>query len=102
MEQTCHHNKEVLCDSPECQKCGWNPEVVEKRLEEFKAKIKDPVYLEEQRFKIPFTGYCEVYAHSKEEALAMADNGDMFYVEYDFGDPDRVKNLVEEEEDAMD
>ena len=39
-----------------------------------------------KKYTIPFTGYCEVWADSPEEALKLA-NEDMFFVEYDFGDP---------------
>lgn len=29
----CPHNPEVLCTDPDCDKCGWNPEVEKKRKE---------------------------------------------------------------------
>jgi hypothetical protein len=89
----CPYNSECRCTELNCEKCGWNPKVAEERKKEF---------MDLKSYKIPFTGYCEVWAKSPEEAAAKADNGEMFYADYDFGDPIREKNLVEEEEDAMD
>ena len=77
----CPHNVECQCDIPECHKCGWNPEVAERRRKEFKSKL----------YKIQFTGYCEVYANSAEEAVQKADNGEMFFAHYDFDDPIRLE-----------
>ena len=48
----------------------------------------------ERKFKIPFTGYCEVWARSTDDALAKADDGDMFYLHYDFGDPELEEELA--------
>lgn len=31
--ERCPHNPEVLCTVPDCDKCGWNPEVEKKRKE---------------------------------------------------------------------
>ena len=74
----CPHNMGVDCEKPGCKHCGWYPPVEKKRKKEL-------THLE--KYKIPFTGYCEVWAKSPEEALKLADNGEMFYVEYDFGEP---------------
>lgn len=43
--------------------------------------------MEHRWYRIPFTGFCEILAESPEEALAQADGGDLYYAEYDFGDP---------------
>ena len=90
----CPYNSECECTTPECHKCGWNPEVAERRLKDF----REAMGMREKKYKIPFTGYCEVWANSEEEAAKMADNDEMFYVEYDFGEPE----CLEEEEDELD
>lgn len=92
----CPHNNECRCDIPECHKCGWNPEVAERRL----TKIKEELALPEKKYKIPFTGYCEVWARTAEEAAAKVDKDtdNMFFVEYEFGDP---VCLGKEEEDEL-
>jgi hypothetical protein len=74
----CPHNVGVECETPACEQCGWYPPVAEKRKREI---------MKQKKYKIPFTGYCEVWARSPEEAEKLADNGDMFYAEYDFGEP---------------
>ena len=86
MKQTCFYNPECECTVPACHKCGWNPEVTEERLEEIRDRLYNSESLVEQKYRIPFTGYCEVYAHSPEEALEKADDGDMFFLHYNFGD----------------
>ena len=75
----CRYNECVECLDQLCESCGWYPPVVEERRKEI---------LELRKYKIPFTGYCEVWAKSSEEAAAMADQGNMFFVDYDFGDPE--------------
>lgn len=40
-----------------------------------------------KKYTLQFTGYCEVWAKSPEEAAEMADKGDMFFVECNFGEP---------------
>lgn len=50
-----------------------------------------------KKYTIPFTGYCEIWADSPEEALDKADDGDMFFVQYKFGNP-----KCEEDIDEMD
>jgi hypothetical protein len=76
----CPHNTEVICDKQKCESCGWNPEVEQKR----KKLIKGGKNL----YRVPFTGYCEVWANSQEEA---ADNAEdiqkQFFAHYDYGDP---------------
>lgn len=86
----CPYNQECRCDTPECSKCGWNPAVAEKRLK----KYREGLGMFDKHYKIPFIGYCEVYAPSEEEALKKAENEDMFYVDYNFG---RVECLSKEE-----
>lgn len=41
----------------------------------------------EKKYTIPFTGYCEVWAESPEEALHKADNDKLFFLQYHFGEP---------------
>ena len=31
----CYFNREVLCSYRECERCGWNPVVAQRRLDEF-------------------------------------------------------------------
>ena len=90
----CPHNKECRCTTLTCDTCGWNPEVAKVRLEELRQRIIKMESLVERKFKIPFTGYCEVYAKSTDEALEKADDGDMFYLHYDFGDPELEEESV--------
>lgn len=79
----CPHNQECRCDIPECHKCGRNPEVAERRLKEFKENI-----MTEKKYKVPFTGYCEVFAKTAEEAAEKADDiQQQFFAHYDYGDP---------------
>ena len=75
----CPHNKEVECDNATCERCGWYPPVAEKRKEET-MKLR--------KYVIPFTGYCEVWAKSPEEASAKAENIEQqFFAHYDYGEP---------------
>ncbi len=56
--------------------------------------------MDEKRYKVPFTGYCEVYARSPEEAADMAEDIEkQFFAHYDYGDP---ICLEKEEEDELD
>lgn len=42
----------------------------------------------EKKYKVPFTGYCEVFAHDENEALDIADTIEQqFFAHYDYGDP---------------
>ena len=75
----CRYNDGCECVHQLCESCGWYPPVAEERRQEI---------LELKKYKIPFTGYCEVWAKSSEEATVMADQGNMFFVDYDFGDPE--------------
>lgn len=50
-------------------------------------------------YRIPFTGYCEVWGESPEEAAEKADDDEMFFVKYEFGDP---VCTGEEDEDELD
>ena len=86
MEQRCPNNSAVVCDTPaNCHRCGWNPEVAEARLRDLAGgAVEIPP---DKLYKIPFTGYCEVWANSPEEALERAEDEKMFTVFYDFGTP---------------
>lgn len=86
----CPHNEGVECDVHNCERCGWYPPVAAERKE---------AIMDLKLYKIPFTGYCEVWAKSPEEATEKADNDEMFFAHYDFSDPiclsKEVKNEVE-------
>lgn len=90
-EHICQYNDAIACDCEECYHCGWDPEVAEQR----KAKIMGL-----KRYKIPFTGYCEVWAKSPEEAADKAENiENQFFAHYNYGDPEC---LEKEENDELD
>lgn len=79
----CPYNKECRCDVPMCGKCGWNPKVAERRLK----KVKEDL-MAEKLYKVPFTGYCEVWAKSHEEAAEKAEDiQQQFFAHYDYADP---------------
>lgn len=89
---TCLYNPECCCDVPECHKCGWNPEVAERRLREFKEGR-----MPEKKYQVQFTGYCEVYAKSAEEAAEKAEDiNKQFFAHYEYGEP---VCLVKEDKD---
>lgn len=95
----CQYNEGCECETQKCAKCGWNPDVAERR----QLELFGTIGLYDKKYKIPFTGYCEVYARNAEKALEKADSGDMSYIEYDFGNPSRViVKLVDEEEEEDD
>ena len=95
MERICQFNSEVICDSAECYHCGWDPEVAKERKE---VLIRSVTGL--KMYKVPFTGYCEVWAKSPEEAAEKADDIEQqFFANYDYGDPEC---LEKEEENEMD
>ena len=89
----CQYNPECECDIPECHKCGWIPKVEYRREKQFREGLG----MFEKKYKIPFTGYCEVWANSPEEAEEKAYNDDMFFVHYDFGDPECLEKENEDE-----
>ncbi len=91
--QICKYNLGCECETQECEKCGWYPPVANRRERE----LRDGFF--EKKYTIPFTGYCEVYAKSPEKAAEKADSGDMFFIEYNFGDP---VCAVGEEDDELD
>ena len=81
MEKICPYNQEVICNDQKCERCGWYPPVEKKR--------KNAILGERKLFKVPFTGYCEVYAISPEEALTIAEDvPQQFFAHYDYGDPE--------------
>ena len=79
----CPHNKAIDCAKVDCENCGWHPDVIAKR----KKAAEEGRIGNLKLYKIPFTGYCEVWATSPEEAEKKADDGFMFYIDYDFSDP---------------
>jgi hypothetical protein len=88
--QSCPYNEGVDCATAACERCGWHPLVAAKRLEAITGLKK---------YKVPFTGFCEVWARSPEEAVDKADNDEMFFLHYNFGDPEC---LEKEEENELD
>ncbi len=88
----CPHNKAIDCAKVDCENCGWHPDVIEKR----KKAALDGRIGNLKLYKVPFTGFCEVWATSPEDASEKADNGVAFYFEQDFEDP---ICLAKEEED---
>lgn len=80
----CQYNPECECETPECHKCGWNPEVAYRRQKQFREGLG----MFEKKYTIPFTGYCEVWANSAEEAAKKAEDiQQQFFAHYDYGDP---------------
>ena len=75
---TCPHNMAIHCYKEECERCGWYPPVAEKRKREIMST---------KTYQIPFTGHCEVFATSPEEAAEKARNGELLSIEHVFGDP---------------
>ena len=94
MIRICPYNYEVDCEALKCGSCGWNPVVAKARLEEAVKNMTDS-----KLYKVPFTGYCEVWADSLEEAANKADDDQMFFIHYDFGNP---VCLEKEEKDEVD
>jgi hypothetical protein len=80
----CIYNERVNCTEVKCAFCGWNPEVAEKRLRAHRISQLQNLLPDQKLYKIPFTGYCEVWAGSPEEAIEKASNEDMFFVRYEF------------------
>ena len=39
-KNSCVHNDEVHCVEHNCDKCGWNPAVAQKRLESFSTEVE--------------------------------------------------------------
>ena len=89
----CQFNPEIECDIPECHKCGWNPKVAYARQKQFREGLG----MFEKKYTIPFTGYCEVWANSVEEAVDKVFNGEKSFTHHDYGEPVCAEN--EEEED---
>lgn len=79
----CPHNRECRCTTADCPECGWEPEVAKRRVAEIRKKLG----MGSKLYKIPFTGYCEVWADSAEQAAEIADHDTMFFADYDFGKP---------------
>ena len=94
----CPYNDGVACEKANCESCGWNPKVAKARSEAIKRGKK--IMSKEKLYKVPFTGYCEVWAESPEEAVDKADAGEMFFLHYDeYGDPVCLGKEAEDEVD---
>jgi hypothetical protein len=81
----CTYNEGVECQNRNCETCGWYPPVAELRL---------LAVMGMRRYRIPFTGYCEVWAESPEEAVEKAEREQMYTTIYKFSNPEC---LVKEE-----
>ena len=84
---TCIYNDNVDCDEAKCALCGWNPDVSAKRIKAYEIAQAQSRFKDKTLYRIPFTGYCEVWAASPEEAIDSASNEDMFFVHYEFKEP---------------
>ncbi len=94
MERVCQYNEDVICDSAECHRCGWDPKVAKERLESIVRKESG-----QKLYKVPFTGYCEVWANSQEEAAEKAEDiKQQFFASYDFGDPECLEKEDENDD----
>ena len=92
----CQFNNACRCDIPECDKCGWNPTVAKRRI----RKAREELGMLDKLYKVPFTGYCEVWAKSSTEAADKAEDIEQqFFAHYDYGDP---ICLTKEEDDELD
>lgn len=94
--QVCKYNIGCECENQECEKCGWYPPVANRRL----RKFREGLGMFEKKYKIPFTGYCEIYAKSASDAAKKVDHDTMHYAEYNFGRP--VCLTPEDDEDELD
>jgi hypothetical protein len=80
MEKICPYNNMVDCEDPKCERCGWYPPVAKARIRELTGGVV--------KYKVPFTGYCEVFAATPEEAAEKAEDiQQQFFAHYDYGDP---------------
>lgn len=76
----CPHNDRLICNSPKCESCGWYPPVAKARVRAFMG--------EQNLYRVPFTGYCEVWANSPEEAAEKAEIiEEQFTADYEYGEP---------------
>lgn len=88
-EYICQYNHAIDCDAQKCYHCGWDPDVAKARFEQTRKKeLRRNAKAGEKQYRVPFTGYCEVWATSPEEAAEMADDiQQQFFAHYDYGDP---------------
>ena len=83
MERTCQFNEAVVCDRKECYHCGWDPEVADARAKDFVKYLTG-----KKLYRVPFTGYCEVWANTPEEAAEKAESVEQqFTANYEYGEP---------------
>lgn len=77
--ESCPYNDGVGCADKTCEKCGWYPPVAEERKKDL---------MDTKLYKVPFTGYCEVWAKSPEEAADKAEDIEQqFFAQYDYQKP---------------
>lgn len=89
VEYACPHNGAVICAHHKCEFCGWDPKV--------EAQRKKIILGEKDLYRVPFTGYCEVWANTPEEAAEKADDlHKHFFAHYEYGEP---KCIDKEEKD---
>jgi hypothetical protein len=87
----CPYNMEVDCEQANCQHCGWYPPVAKERKKQIMAL---------KLYRIPFTGFCEVWAKTPEEAAEKAEDiKAQFFAHYDYGYP---VCLSKEDENELD
>ena len=55
--------------------------------------------MKEVLYKVPFTGYYEVWATTPEEAIEKADNEHAFFARHDLGEPICLEKEEENEPD---
>ena len=84
--KSCPYNPGCHCYKADCERCGFYPPVEEQR----KLRL-----MNFKKWKVPLIGHCEVWAKSPEEAIKKADNDEIFFIEYNFGDP-----IAEDEEES--
>ena len=88
----CPYNEGAGCETPNCERCGWYPPVAKER--------RRMILGENKLFKVPFTGYCEVWAINAEDAAEKAEDvAQQFFAHYDYGEPEC---LEKEEENELD
>ena len=91
----CQFNPEIECETPDCSKCGWNPEVSYARQKQFREGLG----MFDKKYTIPFTGYCEVWANSAEEALENAAANQQHFAHYHYGEPVCAEKEADDELD---
>ena len=94
--KTCPHNEEVVCESYKCNNCGWNPKVARARYTKITGGVARMP--NDKLYRVPFTGYVEVWADSKEEAEDLAEDfSTQFFAHYEYGEAECTEKEDEDE-----